>query len=110
MSLVYLAALVGLSVAAALVVIRLMIGPTTADRVVAVDTLLLVMVAGLTVQLAYTRETRFIWLVLGVSLLGFVATTAAARFLERRFEGEAAARTSRRRGRRSPSRRTRRRR
>jgi multicomponent Na+:H+ antiporter subunit F len=96
-------------VAAALVVIRLMLGPTTADRVVAVDTLLLVMVAGLTVQLAYTRETRFIWLILGVSMLGFVATTAAARFLERRFEGEAAARMSRRRKRTSPRRHRRRR-
>lgn len=72
-----------LSLAAVLVLVRLVLGPSTADRVIAVDTVLLILVSGLAVRVAQTGELRLVVLIVVVSLLGFVATTAAARFLER---------------------------
>lgn len=82
MSTVFTLSLVLLGAAAFLVLGRLVLGPSTADRVVAVDTLLMVLVAALGVLTAATKEPRYIVLIVIVSLLGFVATTAAARYLE----------------------------
>ncbi len=88
MIIVYWACMIGLTVAAALVIVRLVRGPTTADRVVAVDTILLISVAALGVRVAQTGETRYIVLLIAFSMLAFVATTAAARYLERRAIAE----------------------
>lgn len=83
LAVVYQVSMLGLSIAAALVLTRLVRGPTTADRVVALDTVLLILVGALSVRTAQTGEPRFIILIIAVSLLGFVATVAAARFIER---------------------------
>jgi len=84
MDVVYAVALVGLAVAAALVLAPLQRGPSGSDRVVALDTLLLVVVGGVAVVIAATGETRYVGILVVVSLLAFVGTTAVARFLERR--------------------------
>jgi multicomponent Na+:H+ antiporter subunit F len=83
-STVYVVSLVGLSVAAALVLVRLLRGPTASDRIVALDTLLLVVVAAVAVQVARFDSTRFAGILVVVSLLAFVGTVVVARFIERR--------------------------
>lgn len=75
--------LLALSIAAGLVIIRLLLGPTVADRVVALDTLLLVVTMAVGVRIAQTHDTRYVPLLIVIGLLAFVGTVAAARFIER---------------------------
>lgn len=74
----------GLTVAALLVLVRLALGPSVPDRIVALDTLLQVVVAGIAVAAAVTRRGDFLAVLLAVSLLGFLGTVTVARFVERR--------------------------
>ena len=64
-------------------VIRLVIGPDTVDRVVAIDLLTIVTIA-LIALLAHTME-RYIYLDVGLvyGLLSFLGVLAVARFLEK---------------------------
>ena len=84
MSVVLVLCLAGLSVAALLVLLRLAIGPSVLDRIVALDTLLQVVVAGIAVTAAVTRRGDFLAVLIAVSLLGFLGTVTVARFVERR--------------------------
>lgn len=77
-------ALALLAAAAALFVVRIVIGPSVADRVVATDALLVVVISGLAVNAAATGRTEFVDVAVVVGLLGFVGTGVAARFIERR--------------------------
>ncbi len=63
---------------------RLLIGPSVADRIVALDGLLLITVSMLAVETARTGDTVFVDAIVGIGLLGFVGTAIAARFVERR--------------------------
>jgi multicomponent Na+:H+ antiporter subunit F len=74
----------GLSIAALLVLLRLVLGPTVPDRIVALDTLLQVVVAGIAVAAAADGRSSFLAVLVAVSLLGFVGTVTVARFVERR--------------------------
>ena len=76
--------LAGLAVAAGLCVLRLVRGPSVPDRIVALDALLLVVVAGIAVGAAFTGDGAFLAVLVAVSLLGFVGTVTVARFVERR--------------------------
>lgn len=59
-------------------------GTSVADRVVALDLLLLLVVMGIAV-FSIGRDTGlFLDVLIVVSLLGFVGTTTVARFIERR--------------------------
>jgi multicomponent Na+:H+ antiporter subunit F len=78
------AALVLLAIAAALLMVRVLVGPSVVDRVIAVDALLIVVVSGLAVNAAMTGRTTFVDAAVVVGLLGFVGTGVAARFIERR--------------------------
>lgn len=78
------AALVLLAVAALGFLFRVIVGPSVADRVVALDGLLLVVISGLAVDAARTGRTAFVDAVVVVGLLGFIGTSIAARFVERR--------------------------
>ena len=64
-------------------VIRLVIGPDTVDRVVAIDLLTIVTIA-LIALIAHTME-RYIYLDVGLvyGLLSFLGVLAVARFLEK---------------------------
>lgn len=84
MSVVLVLCFAGLSVAALLVLLRLVIGPSVLDRIVALDTLLQVVVAGIAVTAAVTRRGDFLAVLIAVSLLGFLGTVTVARFVERR--------------------------
>ncbi|RJK96043.1 monovalent cation/H+ antiporter complex subunit F [Vallicoccus soli] len=86
METVYTVALAGLALAGALVLARLLRGPTTSDRIVALDTLLLVLVGGVAVVVAQSAGPENAGILIVVSLLAFTGTVAVARFLERREE------------------------
>ena len=74
----------GLAVAALLVLLRLLLGPSVPDRIVSLDTLLQVVVAGVAIAAASTRTGDFLAVLVAVSLLGFLGTVIVARFVERR--------------------------
>ncbi|HEX6418306.1 MAG TPA: monovalent cation/H+ antiporter complex subunit F [Acidimicrobiales bacterium] len=78
------AALALLAVAGALFLVRVLVGPSVVDRVIALDALLIVVASGLAVNAASTGRTTFVDAAVVVGLLGFVGTGVAARFIERR--------------------------
>ena len=84
MSAVVVVCFAGLAVAALLVLVRLLRGPSVPDRIVALDTLLQVVVAGIAVGAAATGSSAFLAVLVAVTLLGFVGTVLVARFVERR--------------------------
>lgn len=74
----------GLALAALLVLVRLVLGPSVPDRIVALDTLLQVVVAGVAVAAAVTGDGSYLAVLVAVALLGFVGSVTVARFVERR--------------------------
>lgn len=79
-----LVCLAGLSLAALLVMVRLVRGPSVPDRIVALDVLVQIVVAGIAVAAAVTRDGTYLAVLVAVSLLAFVGTVTVARFVERR--------------------------
>jgi multicomponent Na+:H+ antiporter subunit F len=73
-----------LALAASLAVVRLVRGPSLADRIVATDLLITILVLGLAVEAARTNSGAFLSVMLVVAVLGFLGTTTVARFIERR--------------------------
>ncbi len=73
-----------LAVAALLCLARLMRGRSFADRIVALDTLLVVIVCGIAVGAVRSGSGAFLDVVVVASLLGFTGTSLVARFIERR--------------------------
>jgi len=74
----------GLSLAALLTMVRLVRGPSVPDRIVALDLLLQIVVAGIAVAAAVTRDGTYLAVLVAVALLGFVGTITVGRFVERR--------------------------
>jgi multicomponent Na+:H+ antiporter subunit F len=62
---------------------RLMRGPTVADRVLAIDGLVLVGICMIAVAAMQSGEAAFLPVLVVFTLVGFVGTAAAGRFLER---------------------------
>lgn len=77
-------AIVMLIIGAACFLGRVIAGPSLADRVVALDALVVVIVAIIVLNSIRLDTDRYIDVALVVSFVGFVGTTAAARFIERR--------------------------
>lgn len=78
------AALVMLALAGACFFARLVLGPTLADRVVALDGLVITLVSAIALDAARTDSPLFVDAVVVIALVGFVGTAAAARFIEER--------------------------
>jgi multicomponent Na+:H+ antiporter subunit F len=78
------AALVLLVLGGACFLTRAIIGPSLADRVVAVDGLVVTIVAAILVNSIRIDSTRFLDVALVAAFIGFVGTSAGARFIERR--------------------------
>ena len=78
------AAFVLLAIAGVGFAVRVVLGPSVADRIVALDGLLLIVISILAVEAARTGKTVFVDAVVVIGLLGFVGTAIAARFVERR--------------------------
>ncbi|SHG97552.1 monovalent cation/H+ antiporter complex subunit F [Streptoalloteichus hindustanus] len=73
-----------LAASALLVVVRLLRGPGALDRIVAVDVLVVLLVAGTAVQIAMTGRGGNIALLVAVALLAFVSSMTAARLAKER--------------------------
>lgn len=77
----------GALLAAGLATVRIVIGPTHADRVVALDIFLAAAIAlGAAAALA-TGRTVFLDVAIGLALVGFVATIGWARLVQRAGPG-----------------------
>ncbi len=74
----------GLLVAAVLCLVRLVRPGSLADRIVALDSLLVVTVSGIAVLAARTGTGAFLDVLVVTSLLGFLGTVTVARYMERR--------------------------
>ncbi|MFS8477431.1 MAG: monovalent cation/H+ antiporter complex subunit F [Micromonosporaceae bacterium] len=72
-----------LSAAVALVLARLVRGPTALDRIVAVDVLLAIVVCAIAAEAAYTRDATSLPILVGLSVLGFIGSVSVARFAPR---------------------------
>lgn len=57
---------------------------SVADRIVALDTLLVVVVSGLAVEAARTGDTAFLDVMVIAALLAFTGTALVAKFIERK--------------------------
>lgn len=79
-------ALTLLVLAGVLFLIRLIRGPSLANRIVALDALLLVVVSGLAIQAAITGKDTYLDAMVVAALLGFTGTGLIAKFIERRGE------------------------
>jgi multicomponent Na+:H+ antiporter subunit F len=66
---------------AALALVRLALGPSLLDRVVATDTLLVIISAGLAVYAALERDPTVVPVLVVVSLLAFVGSVSIARYV-----------------------------
>ena len=69
-----------LGLAALLLVLRISLGPTMLDRVVALDVLVAVIICGLALEAAVHRHTTTLPILVVLSLLGFVGSVSVARF------------------------------
>lgn len=71
-----------LAIAAAAAVVRVALGPSVADRMVALDTLLFIGVGALGLHVVATGDTTYVpVLVVGV-LTAFISTVVVARYIE----------------------------
>lgn len=84
MSVVAGVSLTMLFASAALCFRRLARGRSIADRIVALDTLLLVLVIGVATEAAWRRRGIYVDALLVVALVAFVGTVTVARYIERR--------------------------
>ena len=66
--------------------IRLVLGPSLADRVVALDLVTILLIAVAALLALKTGEAVYLDLGLALALVGFLATVAFARYAERRPE------------------------
>ncbi|MDF0529475.1 monovalent cation/H+ antiporter complex subunit F [Tsukamurella sp. 8F] len=80
MTVVYTVTAAILVVAALVTTYRLLDGPSTLDRVVAVDTLVAIAMAGLAVWAAFSQNSTVVPGIVALSLIGFVGSTSVARF------------------------------
>ena len=69
-----------LLVAAGCVLARAVVGPTILDRVVALDALVVVLVAAFGLHAAVTRSTATLPILVVLALVGFVGSVSVARF------------------------------
>lgn len=69
-----------LAVSGLLLVIRIALGPTMLDRVIALDVLVAVTICGLALEAAVNQHTTTLPVLVTLSLLGFVGSVSIARF------------------------------
>ena len=67
--------------------IRLILGPSLPDRVVALDMMTVLIVSFCGLYAILSEDTAFIDVAIVLALVGFLATVALARFVERRSTG-----------------------
>lgn len=80
MTVVAILAAVLLTAAALLTTYRVVVGPSTLDRVVGVDSLIAIAASGLAVWAAYSADTTPIPAIVALALVGFLGSAAVSRF------------------------------
>ena len=80
MTYVWIAAAVMLTAAAGVTMIRLLSGPSTLDRLVALDTLVAVTMCGIGTWAAYSLDTTVTYPMAALALISFVGSVSVARF------------------------------
>ncbi|RKT85359.1 multicomponent Na+:H+ antiporter subunit F [Saccharopolyspora antimicrobica] len=73
-----------LSVAGLLVLVRLILGRTTLDRIVAVDVFVTVIIAGTCAGMGWLQDGSNIALLAAFALLAFIGSVSAARLVEKK--------------------------
>ena len=71
-----------LALAAVGAVVRVVLGPSLADRMVALDSLLFIGVGGLGVYIVSTGDTTYISVLVVAVLIAFISTVIVARYIE----------------------------
>lgn len=69
-----------LFISAILITYRMVGGPNSLDRLVAVDALLALAICGLAVWAVYTRDTTVLPGMVALALVGFIGSVSVARF------------------------------
>jgi multicomponent Na+:H+ antiporter subunit F len=87
LSIATMIALVLLGLALLISVIRVIIGPTLADRVLALDLLTVIAMGFVGAIAVRTGLTLYLDIAIGLALLGFLATVAFARYMLSRHRG-----------------------
>ena len=72
-----------LSLAAVFAVVRMVVGPTLADRVIALDVLLVSLMVAIAVDAANRGDLTWLNLLVVIAIIGFAATVAVTRYIER---------------------------
>ncbi|OZM70847.1 sodium:proton antiporter [Amycolatopsis antarctica] len=86
MTIVFVITFTLLVLAGLLTLVRLVLGPRTLDRILAIDVLVVLIIAGTAVGMAVSGKGTNISLLVSVALLGFVGTISAVRLTEGREE------------------------
>ena len=79
---IFAVAMTGFVVAGVCAGARLLIGPTLADRVVAMDVALVTLMGAVTAGVAESGNETYLSLLVVISIVGFTATVAASKFVE----------------------------
>lgn len=80
MTIVWTVVAVLLLTSAALTTVRVLLGPTSLDRVVALDVLVALCMCGLAAWAAYSGDSTVIPAIVALSLLSFIGSISIARF------------------------------
>lgn len=80
MNTVWTIAAVMLVAAAALTTFRILAGPNTLDRLVALDTLVAVAMCGLGTWAAFSLDSTVVYGITALSLISFIGSVSVARF------------------------------
>lgn len=75
-----------LSLAAAGAIIRIAVGPSLLDRVLASDVLLAILGAALAIDMAVNRHLNNLMLLVALTVIGFIGSVTVARFVAERRE------------------------
>ncbi len=81
-------AVLGFAFAGLCAAVRLLRGPSLADRVVALDVLLISLMGCITIDAAVRDDTTNLIALVVLSIIGFTATTAASRFIHQETSGD----------------------
>ncbi len=75
-------ALIGFGIGGVCAFVRLIMGPSLADRVMALDVSLICLMGGITVDATRRDDTSYLILLVLIAIIGFTATVSASRFIE----------------------------
>ena len=76
-----------LAIGAVAAVVRVVIGPSVADRMVALDTLLYIGVAAMSTYVVATGDATYVPVIVVAVLIAFIGTVVVARYIESRSDG-----------------------